>query len=393
MLYDVIVSGLGPGGATAAYELASKGLNVLAFDKEKFPRYKPCGGCLSLKVERALPFDFKGVVEDTIYGVVFTFKSKKHLPIISGKPVGYNVTRDRFDNLLKEKATGAGAIIREGEKVTGIEECEGYVTVKTSRGEYKAKVVIGADGANSIIGREVLGFNPKMCAVAVEAELPLGEEKIEPLRGRLIMDFGCIPHGYAWIFPKNNNISVGIAGHTDKVKGRIKRYFQNFVKREKALAGLDIRDVHGWSIPYFYDEKKKVAKGRVLAVGDAAHLVDPFLGEGIYYAIRSGQLAAKVVSERIHSARIDISAYNDVIEKEFYPALNAAYKMGNLVYNYPRLWYTILRGAPHMMERYYNVIRGEESYENFYAELVAKIKAKPWKLAVRWLKGVLATRG
>jgi len=131
----------------------------------------------------------------------------------------------------------------------------------------------------------------------------------------------------------------------------------------------------------------------VLAVGDAAHLVDPFLGEGIYYAIRSGQLAAKVVSERIHSARIDISAYNDVIEKEFYPALNAAYKMGNLVYNYPRLWYTILRGAPHMMERYYNVIRGEESYENFYAELVAKIKAKPWKLAVRWLKGVLATRG
>ena len=393
MLYDVIVSGLGPGGATAAYELASKGLNVLAFDKEKFPRYKPCGGCLSLKVERALPFDFKGVVEDTIYGVVFTFKSKKHLPIISGKPVGYNVTRDRFDNLLKEKATGAGAIIREGEKVTGIEECEGYVTVKTSRGEYKAKVVIGADGANSIIGREVLGFNPKMCAVAVEAELPLGEEKIEPLRGRLIMDFGCIPHGYAWIFPKNNNISVGIAGNSDKVKGRVKRYFQNFVKREKVLAGLDIRDVHGWSIPHFYDEKKKVAKGRVLAVGDAAHLVDPFLGEGIYYAIKSGQLAAKVVSERIHSARIDISAYNEVIEKELYPALNAAYKMGNLVYNYPRLWYTILRTAPHLMERYYNVIRGEESYENFYAELVAKIKAKPWKLAVRWLKGVLAIRG
>jgi len=84
MLYDVIVSGLGPGGATAAYELASKGLNVLAFDKEKFPRYKPCGGCLSLKVERALPFDFKGVVEDTIYGVVFSFKSKNTFPSYPG---------------------------------------------------------------------------------------------------------------------------------------------------------------------------------------------------------------------------------------------------------------------------------------------------------------------
>lgn len=69
MLYDVIVAGLGPGGATCAYELALKGLNVLAFDKEKFPRYKPCGGCLSLKVEKVLPFDFKSVAEDIIYGV------------------------------------------------------------------------------------------------------------------------------------------------------------------------------------------------------------------------------------------------------------------------------------------------------------------------------------
>src|SRR3990172_7719308 len=393
MLYDVIVSGLGTGGATAAYELALKGLNVLGFDKEKFPRYKPCGGCLSLKAEKILPFDFKAVVEDTTYGVVFTFKSKRPVSIISQRPVGYNVNRERFDNLLKEKASEAGAVVREGEKVLDIEECNDYVNIKTSGGSYKARILIGADGANSIVAREALGFNPKMCAVAIEAEIPFEEERLAELRGRLLIDFGCIPHGYGWVFPKSKSLSVGIAGISYKVKGRTKEYFHNYVKKEKTLVGLDINNVHGWTIPYFHDAGQRIGKGRVLAVGDAAHLVDPFLGEGIYYAIRSAQLAAKVVSERIHSARIDISAYNDVIEKEFYPALNAAYKMGNLVYNYPRLWYTILRGAPHIMERYYNVIRGEESYENFYAELISKIKAKPWKLAVRWLKGVLATRG
>ena len=145
MTYDVIIAGLGPGGATAAYELALKGLNVLAFDKEKFPRYKPCGGCLSLKAEKILPFDFKAVVEDTAYGAVFTFKSKRPVPIISQRPIGYNVSRDKFDNLLKEKASEAGAVVREGEKVLDIEECNDYVNIKTSGGSYKTKIFIITD--------------------------------------------------------------------------------------------------------------------------------------------------------------------------------------------------------------------------------------------------------
>lgn len=388
MLYDVIVAGLGPGGATCAYELALKGLNVLAFDKERFPRYKPCGGCLSLKVEKILPFDFKTVAEDTTYGAVFTYRSKRPIPVISQKPVGYNVNRDRFDNLLKEKAKEAGAAVKEGERVAYIEECGDYVNVKTSGGVYKTRILVGADGANSIVSRDVFGISPKMCAVAIEADVPFEEERLSELRGRLFIDFGCIPHGYGWIFPKGRSLSIGIAGLSHKVKGRVKEYFRDFVNREKSLAGLNINDMHGWTIPYFHDAGQKIVKERVLAVGDAAGLVDPFLGEGIYYAIRSAQIAANIVSEKIRDDKIDLSRYKEALTAELYPGLSAAAKLGNIVYTYPRLWYSILESEPLLIAKYYNVVRGEERYENFYAEIVSRIKTRPWRLMARWPKGI-----
>ena len=389
MTYDVIIAGLGPGGATAAYELALKGLNVLAFDKEKFPRYKPCGGCLSLKAEKILPFDFKAVVEDTAYGAVFTFKSKRPVSIISQRPVGYNVNRDRFDNLLKEKAREAGAVVREGERVIGIEECNDYVNIKTSGGSYKARILVGADGANSIVARKVLGFDSKMCAMAIEAEIPFKKERLAALKGRLLIDFGCIPHGYGWIFPKSKNLSVGIAGISYKVKGKTKEYFHNYVKKEKTLVGLDINNVHGWTIPYFHDAGQRIGKGRTLAIGDAAHLADPFLGEGIYYAIRSAQLAAKVVSERIEDATVDVNPYNKAVALELYPELKAAAKLGRLVYSFPKLWYNIIEAEPSLMESYYEVVRGEKGYEDFYSNVISRVKARPWGFITMWLKGCL----
>ena len=117
-MHDVIVVGLGPAGSTAAYELASSGLRVLALDKEKFPRYKSCGGCISTKIERELDFDISGAVEDTVYGATFTYKSGRPVDIMSDRPVGYNVMRDRFDNLLVGKAREAGAEVIDGCRVT-----------------------------------------------------------------------------------------------------------------------------------------------------------------------------------------------------------------------------------------------------------------------------------
>src|SRR5574340_527104 len=138
-MHDAIVVGLGPAGSTAAYTLASRGLKVIAFDKEKFPRYKSCGGCISTKIERTLDFDISGVFEDTVYGATFTYKSGRSTDIISDRPVGHNVMRDRFDALLVSRAKEAGASIVEGCRITGLRDEGSYVTARCESGDtYRA---------------------------------------------------------------------------------------------------------------------------------------------------------------------------------------------------------------------------------------------------------------
>ncbi|MBI3353336.1 MAG: FAD-dependent monooxygenase, partial [Nitrospirae bacterium] len=156
MTYDCIIAGLGPAGSSAAYYLARKGLSVLALDREKFPRHKPCGGCVSSKAERFLDADFKSVVDKIVNGAVFSFKGKGKIEFRDdSSPVGYMVSRKEFDAYLVRKAKGAGAKVVEGERVLKVEETEDGVRVSSSKDEYTGRYLIGADGVNSIVAKEL----------------------------------------------------------------------------------------------------------------------------------------------------------------------------------------------------------------------------------------------
>ncbi|VAW38288.1 hypothetical protein MNBD_DELTA02-52, partial [hydrothermal vent metagenome] len=200
---DVIVVGLGPAGSSAAYRLASMGYKVIGLDKELFPRYKSCGGCVSTKIDAIKDFDFSHLVESTVKGVTFSFKAKKNLDIISDKPLGYNIRRDVFDNFLVEKAREAGAKILEERRVKDFVATPGSVTVITDTGEaFKGKFLICADGSAGGVARQYFGFDPKQSAVSLTAEVPYEASMVEDMRGKLYIDFGSVPYGYAWVFPK-----------------------------------------------------------------------------------------------------------------------------------------------------------------------------------------------
>ncbi len=385
-MYDAVVVGLGPAGSTAAYTLASLGLSVLALDKETFPRYKSCGGCISTKIERILDFDISDVFEDTVYGATFTYKSDRPIDIISDRPVGHNVMRDRFDERLVLKAKEAGAKIIEGCRVTGLVDEGPTVAVRCATGEtFKARFVIGADGSSGFTGREYFGLNPRECAVSITAEVPYSREILN-VSGKLFIDFGGIPYGYGWIFPKKNFLSVGIAGDAVKVGGRVKEYFNSFIKTHEILKGLKIDEKAGWTVPVFYSGAAAAIKGRVMLAGDTGHLVDPFLGEGIYYAIRTGKAAAETVAGCVNSGGAGLGAYQTWLEKEIYPEFKSAEKLSDLVYNHPRLWYSIVEKDPGIMLRFYNVIRGEDDCESFYNNIYKTVSSKPWKILRRWVE-------
>lgn len=379
-MHDVIVVGLGPAGSMAAYDLAKKGFKVLALDKETFPRDKPCGGCLSVKVDPIVDFDFSDLIEDTVTGISFTFKSKRKLDIDSTRPIAYNVSRDRFDAFLVDRAGAAGAEIIEGARVTSCAENDDHVEVSTGSDKFTARYLIGADGASGVIGREFFDTDYRHSHMSITAEFSASPEEIEKLRGRCLVDFGSVPYGYAWIFPKAETLSVGIAGYSSRIKGNIKGYFNEFVKSHPALHGLQIPKTKGWFIPVYHGRNQKLFKGRTLVVGDAAHLVDPFLGEGIYYAMRSGQIAARSVEQAIGGLVKELTHYKEQIAEEFYADFEANDGLVGLIYKYPRIWYRLVELEPKAMERYYNVLRGEIDCEEFYSDIKSRFLKKSWRV-------------
>ncbi len=384
-MYDAIVAGLGPAGSTAAYFLARSGLKVLGLDKETFPRYKSCGGCISTKIHGLLDFDISPAIEERVSGATFTYRCGRMMEIMSGKPLGYNVMRASFDNLLLEKAKAAGAEVIEGVRVRSVEDTGSVVKATLADGRsFEARVLVGADGSSGFIGRELFGLKPKESAVSITAEVPLRRSS-RSYSDKLFIEFGGVPYGYAWIFPKNDFLSVGVAGDSAKSGRVIKDCFEEFVSTHPALKGLDVSERIGWTVPIFYEGQPASVKGRVVLVGDTGHLVDPFLGEGIYFAVRTAKAASSVIINNI-GGKGELLDYQAWLEREIFPEFRSAGKLADLVYNHPRLWYSMLEKDHDIMLRYYGVIRGEESCADFYSWVLGKVKSKPWKVLRRWIE-------
>jgi len=367
--YDVIVVGSGPAGATTAYRLAKAGLSVLILEKDMLPRYKPCGGGLSLKIDRVLDTDIKDFIEATVFGAYFSYGQKEGAHLMSEQPVAYMVMRDKLDAHLTYEAVRAGATLLTGKKVVGITTAKNGYEVLTKDDVFTCRYVVGADGVNGAARRFIYPDTVRTIAASIEAEIAVDQSVLDKHSNYVHIDFGVIPYGYAWVFPKKNMLSVGIAGFRGVVK-RPKEFFDTFIKGHDTLSGINGITYKGYPLPIFRNQQI-LTKGGVILTGDAGNLVDPFFGEGIYYAIRSAQLASSVICDSIRNGSTNLSRYDKLLSNEFYPEFRAAQKVSQFVYAFPRVWYDILTERTELAEKYFNVLRGNNSYDNFIKELKA----------------------
>jgi flavin-dependent dehydrogenase len=252
------------------------------------------------------------------------------------------------------------------------------VEVITDRGRYRTKVLIGADGANSIVAQRLFPERRLPRMPTLESEIGIGKAPVYPGEGKVLIDLGASSKGYAWIFPKKERLSIGIAefhGRTGNPKG----LFQRFIRHETGLANLEIPPPAGHPLPLYAARAAGALNGlvrhRALLVGDAGHLVDPLFGEGIYYAVRSGQIAAASILRLFQDQRCSLLDYELAVTREIYAEFRVASRVAQIVYTFPRLCHRLMHRYQEVIELYYDVLQGRETYQTFFFKAKGVVKA------------------
>lgn len=359
--YDVVVAGAGPAGNAAAYELAKAGAKVALIEKHPLPRRKTCGGGMPvlkqrLALEEGRSLVPEAFVEREVVAMRHTFNfADPYLasmnPNEGDSPLAlWMVQRSVFDNALSQRAAQAGAELRDGLAlrslvVEGKKGAQIFAEGKNGSWQATADYVIGADGANGMVAKSVGLRKRRALAIAIEAEIPhrWGDGSPELRPDVLHLEYGAVERGYAWVFPKGDHINVGAGVFRPRAAdGRGDASIRPLLHKTilDYLAMLEVP--HKESDLVFYAHPLPIWSGmdavqtkdnRVLLVGDAASLVNPFFGDGILHALKSGRIAA----ERLIAN--DAKGYTREFRREFCANFDAASVFAQFFYQFPALCY------------------------------------------------------
>jgi geranylgeranyl reductase family protein len=327
--WDVAVVGGGPAGLAAAHAAATAGARTIVLERSQHPRYKTCGGGLigtSLAV--ATPrITVPG--RDAIHAVTFTDNGRRAVTRrVRDRPLLTMVRREDFDLAWYDAAVAAGAKVRQHAQARAITQQDGSAVVTLADGTtVTAGVVVGADGSAGVASRSV-GVTFEQQDLGLEVELAATEADRVAWRGRVLLDWGPIPGSYGWIFPKNDQLTVGVI----MTKGRgtdTKRYLARFLAR-LGLADRPIRHDSG-HLTRCRRADAPLRHGRVLVVGDAAGLLEPWTREGISYALRSGSWAGEA------AASGDLDRYPRLVHEHLVPEMAAGGRLLRVHARHPHL--------------------------------------------------------
>ncbi|WP_339924590.1 geranylgeranyl reductase family protein [uncultured Cyclobacterium sp.] len=335
MKFDIAIIGSGPAGAMAAYKAAEKGKSVVILEKEKLPRYKTCGGGLVHRGRVRLPFSIEEVVEKEYRELVVFFENSSQFFTAKRKePIISMVMRDSFDQFLVNKALEKGAVLMEQTAALNIERSERALILKTTEGSIQCQYLIGADGVLSNTAKMGGWKESRILIPALEYEVVVSSEDYNRLSGKVRFDVDAVPDGYAWCFPKNGHLSLGV-GTLKKQKIDLRKYYNAYLKK------LDIKEIisseaHGFQIP-IGKRKDGFSKNRVFLTGDAAGFADPLTAEGISNALLSGELAAQAIADNFHDEIAASEAYQKLLEKQILTDLGSSSIIAFICYAQPAI--------------------------------------------------------
>lgn len=375
----VAVLGGGPAGAFAAAELARAGLDTVVLD-ERLAWEKPCGGGLTYKAYSQYPFLMENdTPKKRITETVLAAPGAGEATLKLNEPL---LIYSRFDlnRMLLERAERAGAQI-EKTRVVGIERRGGGWRLETKSGALEADFCVVATGARNRLrdlGTE-LGTADTMSALGYF---------VPGNRDRIDIQFLPRLEGYIWVFPRCGHLSVGICGKGEPaqaLRGRLERYMAEQGISPKGASFyshvLPSLEARSW-------KKNRVAGEGWMAVGDAAGLVDPITGEGIYYAVRSADLASKALLADVSSAE-RVSAYRRLLRKDFSADLEFSSRLAKKVFlgrfllgAVPARMVQFTRRSPRFSALMQDLFAGTQSYLGLKKRLLDNLHGSLFEIAM-----------
>ncbi len=394
--YDLIIVGAGPAGIVSSIYANREGLDVLLIEKEEVPRIKTCGGAISVKAENTLKsIDIeldKKIIENDVYGINIHKPDGDTIELNSREKIASLVKRENFDYYLLQEALNKDIDFLDSTKVQKVTQKNKIIKVFTEEGNiFRSKSLIGADGALGVVAKSVNirnGWKMNQSGLCLQAEPAVDKSQLPARfegRAKLEIYFGAIPSGYAWLFPKDDCVNIGIGGFRNKVEN-IESKFKKFCSQFSFLDYENI-DLDGQVIPAG-GFRRKIQKNNILLAGDAAGFVDSFGGEGIYYALSSGIKAAKAVSEYIiNDDKGALKNYELICRNSFHKELKASLKLSKMIHSRTDLYLSILQNDKKSQRSFIRVPTGKTDYNEFYKKILLRapltMLKKLWRENIR----------
>lgn len=366
----VAVLGGGPAGAFAAERLASAGLDTIVLD-EKLAWEKPCGGGLTYKAYSQYPFLIDNDTPKKFVTQTHIATAKVGSASLSLRKPLLIYSRYELNKMLLDRAEAAGATLEKTRVLSIARERSGW-TLETRAGKIDADYCIVATGARNPLRDVGTKWSATDTMVALGYYVQANQEHVD-------IQFFPQFEGYIWVFPRNGHLSVGICGKGQTAQVLRQRLEQYMREHDIPLHGSQF---YGHVLPSLEKpawRSNRVAGDGWMAVGDAAGLVDPITGEGLYYAIRSADLASRVVL-RDTCPNEHPASYKTLLQRDFTDDLELAARLakrlflGRFLYaNVPARMIQFMRKSPTFCEIMQDLFAGTQNYVDLKARLKENI--------------------
>jgi len=371
----VAVLGGGPAGSFAAERLARAGLDTVLFD-EKLAWEKPCGGGLTYKAWHEYPFLIENDTPKKLITRTNITAPKAGTASLDLPQALLVYSRFDLNKMLLKRAESAGAQL-EKTRVLALERKENGWKVRTRNGIVEADYCVIATGARNPLREVGTEWAPGDTATALGYYATGQQDHI---------DIQFLPglEGYIWVFPRCGHLSVGICGKNQSaqtMRSQLERYMEEHSLPYKGAK------FYGHVLPSLGRQawrRNRIAGDRWMAVGDAAGLVDPITGEGLYYAMRSGDLASQTILDDACAPEVKAAAYRTTLHEDFVADLEFGSLLAGRVYSsqfmfssVPARMVQFTRGSPRFLALMQDLFAGTQSYLGLKSRLLGGLHRSP----------------